>query len=121
MARFDKEYEAKLCKAQIENEEAVMEECDDDSEEEEEMQENPIIEDEKMLLRQEFVTQMYNSFLHGLDKDFDYRFEHFKDNEQSNYNIKFVSVLLTPIRTMMTFKLRKGMMKTRTLTQKRQK
>ena len=123
MARFDKEAEAKLCKAQIENEEAVTEECDEDSEEDEEMQENPIIEDEKMLLRQEFVTQMYNSFLHGHDKDFDYRFESFGNNLSCEIKVfvYFILVPSTPIQTMMTFKLQKGMKKTCTLTLKHQK
>ncbi|CAB3362671.1 Hypothetical predicted protein [Cloeon dipterum] len=77
MARFDKEEEAKLHQRQQENEDAVTEETEEDSEEEEENEDDQeegihVEDDEKALLRQEFVTFMYNSFLQGNDKDFDY-------------------------------------------------
>ncbi|XP_059471378.1 coiled-coil domain-containing protein 97 [Neocloeon triangulifer] len=74
MARFDKEAEANLHQFQQDREEAAMEESDEDSDEEEmpERKEPNEDEDERLLFRQEFVTHMYNSFLRGQDKDFDY-------------------------------------------------
>jgi len=76
MARFDKQAEATLHKNQQDMEDSVMEESEEDSDEENEpqIQGIEVQDDKKQLFRQEFVTQMYNSFLQGKDKDFDYRF-----------------------------------------------
>lgn len=77
-----------LRRKQQEEEDDVMEEeedSDDDDDnndeatetpgggnEEEEMDPKTLSEEEKDLLRQEFVTSMYWSFLQGKDADFDY-------------------------------------------------
>ncbi|KAF4517952.1 hypothetical protein B566_EDAN005319 [Ephemera danica] len=53
-------------------EESVMEESDSDDEDEDMGHNKPPPDEEKNLLRQEFVSQMYQSFLEGKDADFDY-------------------------------------------------
>jgi hypothetical protein len=64
-------------------EESTMEEYDTSDEDEDDMRcQKPPPEDEKTLLRQEFISQMYHSFLEGKDADFDYTYViHFYSKE----------------------------------------
>lgn len=73
LEHMDRDETRSLRVRQQELEEGAMEESDDDEsvDEEEEMEEAP--EQERTLLRHEFVSHMYRNFLQGLDQDFDYR------------------------------------------------
>lgn len=77
MEQMERNAENCLFEKQKEEDEAVVEEDDDSSEEESELEdEEPvkkiITDQEKSLLRNEFTNIMYESFLAGKDKEFDY-------------------------------------------------
>lgn len=73
LEHMDRDAAKALQLQQQEMEEAAMEESDEDSEEEEENTKPELPEDERELLRREFISHMYRDFLAGKDKDFDYR------------------------------------------------
>lgn len=73
LEHMDRDAARALQLEQKEMEEAAMEESDDDESEDEEETQVELPEEEQELLRKEFVTHMYRSFLEGKDKDFDYR------------------------------------------------
>ena len=66
---------------QRELEDDMFEEEDDDSEDEEYVNQHEDIDmdeldvGEKCLMKEEFVSYMYNQFLEGKDKNFDYRWD----------------------------------------------
>ncbi|XP_075555600.1 coiled-coil domain-containing protein 97 [Dermacentor variabilis] len=73
MEHIDRNEVTSLRRQQQDLEEATFEESDSDTEEEEcEEDMPPVSATEKRLLRNEFVNTMYESFLSGKDKDYDY-------------------------------------------------
>ncbi|KAL1426152.1 hypothetical protein MTO96_018415 [Rhipicephalus appendiculatus] len=73
MEHIDRNEVTSLRRQQQDLEEATFEESDSDSEEEElEDDATPVSATEKRLLRNEFMNTMYESFLSGKDKDYDY-------------------------------------------------
>ncbi|KFM57550.1 Coiled-coil domain-containing protein 97, partial [Stegodyphus mimosarum] len=77
MDQLERNQENYLFECQKDEDEAVVEEEDDDTEEESELEEDiptsrTVTEQEKTLLRNEFTNIMYENFLAGKDKDFDY-------------------------------------------------
>ncbi|XP_065280837.1 coiled-coil domain-containing protein 97 [Dermacentor albipictus] len=73
MEHIDRNEVTSLRRQQQDLEEATFEESDSDTEEEEcEEDTPPVSATEKRLLRNEFVNTMYESFLSGKDKDYDY-------------------------------------------------
>lgn len=73
MEHIDRNEVTSLRRQQQDLEEATFEESDSDSEEEEcEDDAPPVSATEKRLLRNEFMNTMYESFLSGKDKDYDY-------------------------------------------------
>ena len=70
MAHMDRDQYSSVRRREQEAEQSAWEEGS--SEEEEEEEEEEMVEQEKALLREEFVSTMYRSFLEGHDKEFDY-------------------------------------------------
>ena len=73
MAHMDRDqYSSTRRKEQEAEQSAWDEEEEEGEEEEEEEDEKEVVDAEKDLLKEEFVSTMYRSFLEGCDKDFDY-------------------------------------------------
>uniref|UniRef100_A0AAY4DDU4 CCD97-like C-terminal domain-containing protein n=1 Tax=Denticeps clupeoides TaxID=299321 RepID=A0AAY4DDU4_9TELE len=83
-------YQEKVLQKRMQEEQEYEDAAEEESEEEDEKEWEPTAE-EKVLLREEFISQMHQRFLEGKDKDFDYSLNCEVDENPDYDNLDIVS------------------------------